>query len=176
MAKVQPLEDKDFEPRNTDYLRPGVHEVFIKSAKRGQLDNEKKTEYVELGVEGEDGSGTVTMFISEKAAPYTLARLAQVAVHNEASDEAKQKVRDRFKKINDTDKIDQAFLDLFVDMQCWVLTEEDTSGKQKPNGGFYLRNNLYSYEPKPRTVTAANLTTDQMKAGGTPVDTDEIPF
>lgn len=175
MAKLQPLEDKDFDARKP-YFGLGAHEVYIKAARRGQLDNENKTEYVEFDLLGEDDQeGNVRLWISEKAAPYTLARLGQIAVHNKDTEEEKQKVRDAFKKITDTDLIDQKFLDKFKDMQAWILVEEDTNAP-KPNGGFYTRTNLYSYPPKPRQLSASDLTTDQMKQGGTPVNPDEVPF
>ena len=175
MAKLQPLEDKDFAERKP-YFDAGVHEVAIQAVRRGVMDNENKTEYVEFDVVGlQDEEASVRLWLSDKAAPYTLANLARIAVHNKESEADKQKVREAFKKITDTDQLDEKFLEKFVDMQCWILTEEDTNAP-KPNGGFYLRNNLYSWEPKPKQITADDLTTANMKAGGTPVDNDDVPF
>lgn len=170
MAKLQPLEDKDFAERQP-YFGVGVHEVAIQAARRGQLDNANKTEYIEFDLMGlNDEQGSVRLWISEKAAPYTLANLGRLAVHNKKTEAEKQKIRDAFKKIVDTDQIDQAFLDKFVDMQAWILVEEDVNAP-KPNGGFYTRTNLYSYEPKPKKTTVESI-----MPGATKADDDDVPF
>lgn len=168
MVKVS-IDDKAFAPRK-EYFGPGVHEVHITGATRGKTPN-KGTEYVEFELEGEDGEGTATLWMSEKAAPYSIARMAQVAVHNKASETDKQKVRDAFMKITDSDEIDDKFLEKFEGMQAWILTEEDTSGAQKPGGGYYLRNNLYSYEPTVKKTTAEDI-----MPGGQSISTDDVPF
>lgn len=171
MVKVQ-LDEKDFAERKP-YFGAGVHEVVITELKK--VEPESGAPYVEATVIGEnDEKDAIRLYISEKAAPYTLSNLARIAVHNKETDAEKQKVRDAFTKITDTDQLDEKFLDKFKDMQAWILTEEDLNAP-KPNGGYYLRSNLYSYVPKPRNasqMTAEQLVSDQNEK----VDTDEIPF
>jgi hypothetical protein len=168
MTKVN-IGDDAFKPRGT-YLPAGVHEVLITGARRDKTPT-KGTEFVEFEVESPDGAGTVTLWMSEKAAPYSIALMGQVAVHNKGTDAAKEKVRESFKAITDTDEIDDKFLEKFIDMQAWVLTEEDTSGKEKPGGGYYLRNNLYSYAPQPRKTTVEDI-----MPGGQNINADDVPF
>lgn len=172
MAKVQPLEDKDFAERKP-YFEAGVHEVFISGMTK--VEPETGAPYIEVEVLGKnDATDSIRVYISEKAAPYTLANLARIAVHNKDKEADKEKVREAFKKITDTDQLDAEFLAKFKDMQAWILTEEDTNAP-KPKGGFYLRSSLYSWEPQAKTVTADDLTTKNMVAGGTPAN-DEVPF
>lgn len=173
MVKVN-LDEKDFAERKP-YFDAGVHEVYITDAKK--VEPENGAPYIEVTVVGEgDATDSIRNYISEKAAPYTLSNLARIAVHNKQTEADKQAVRDAFKKITDTDQIDQKFLDKFKDMQAWILTAEDTNGNQKPGGGYYLRSNLYSYEPKPKAPTADELVSDFKKQGATPVDVNEVPF
>jgi hypothetical protein len=59
-------------------------------------------------------------------------------------------------------------------MQAWIKTEEDLSAP-KPNGGYYLRSQLYSYEPKMDNGAKA-MSTQTMLDTGTAADADEVPF
>lgn len=170
MVKVQ-LEDKDMAERKP-YFEAGVHEVYITDLKA--VKPESGAEYLEATVLGEnDATDNIRLYISEKAAPYTLANLARIAVHNKEGETDKQAVREAFKKITDTDQLDEKFLGRFKDMQAWILTEEDLNAP-KPNGGYYLRSSLFSYPPKPSN-NAAKATTEQIK-NGEPIDLNEIPF
>lgn len=168
MVKMAQMEDKDF--NNSAYFDLGVHEVAITGAETGK--NEKGTPYIDITVEGlGDEKDTVRMYTSENAAPYTRNNLAKIAVHNRDSEEEKQKVRDAFKKITDSDQMDNKFLERFIDMQAWLLVEEDQTAP-KPNGGFYKRSTLYAYKPTPKAAVAAVMG----KSGDAPVDLNEIPF
>lgn len=167
MVKVQ-LEDKDFAERKP-YFDEGSHEVYITGAKK--VTPEQGAPYIEVSVLGEeDATEDIRVYISEAAAPYTMANLARIAVHNAKDEAAKEKVRAAFKAIDDTDQIDDKFLAKFKDMQCWILTEENTNAP-KENGGYFLRSQLYSWEPKVKAKTI-----QQDIANGKPVDTSEIPF
>lgn len=174
MAKLPPMEDKDFADRKP-YFDEGVHEVYIKKATRGSSPK-TGSEYIEFDLLGEnDEEGNVRLYLTEKTQERSRSILATIAVHNKQSDVEKQAVRDAFKKITDTDQLDDDFLKKFVDLQAWILTEQDTNAP-KPNGGFYLRNNLYSYEPTPRTTATSPATTASQLLGGTDADLDEVPF
>lgn len=169
MAKLPPMEDKDFADRKP-YFEEGVHEVYITKAVRGTAST--GSEFIELDLLGEDDrTGNARLYLTEKTQERSRQILATIAVHNKQTDAEKQAVRDAFKKITDTDQIDDDFLKKFVDLQAWILTEQDKNAP-KPNGGYYLRNNLYSYAPTPRKTTADDLISE----GGAPVDTDDVPF
>lgn len=168
MVKVNSLEDKDFAERKP-YFEAGAHEIYITEAK--QVKPETGAPYIEVTVLGEnDATDNIRLYTSEAAAPYTLANLARIAVHNEQTDAGKEKAREKFKKITDTDELDDKFLANFKDSQAWILTEEDKNAP-KPNGGFYLRSSLYSWPPKVKATTI-----EQDIDNAKPVDLSEIPF
>lgn len=172
MVKVQ-LDEKDFAERKP-YFDAGVHEVVISGIEK--VEPKEGSPYINVTVTGlKDESTDIRCYISEKAAPYTLANFGRIAVHNQDSEPAKAKVRKAFQAVTDTDQLDQEFLDKLKDMQAWILVEEDFNAP-KPNGGYYLRSKLYSWEPKPKKVTADDLTTDQIRNGAAPVDDDDVPF
>lgn len=174
MVKVNPMEDKDFEAKG-NYFGVGVYEVLLE--KLVAVTPEKGSPYINVSVLGEEDQTTdIRLYTSEAAAPYTIANLARIAVHNKDTEEAKQKVRDTFKKIDDTDRLTDKFLANMEKMQAWIMGEEDTNAP-KPNGGFYIRYSLYSYPPTPKKQTAADLV-EQFKndANSAPVDVSEIPF
>lgn len=171
MSKLPPMEDKDFSARKP-YFGVGVHEIYITKAERGTAST--GSEYIEIDVLGEDDrTGNTRLYLTEKTSERSRSILGAIAVHNKETDVDKQKVRDAFKSITDTDELDEKFLAKFKDMQAWILTEEDTNAP-KPNGGYYLRNSIYSYPPTPRT--SQKVTAEQLVSSGTPVDDDEIPF
>lgn len=175
MVKVNPLTDEDLKPRGGGkWFDEGVYPVVITEAKRGKTDSGK--EYVQLDVLGEaDQEGNARLwFTTDKAASYALSILAGIAVHNNEGEPAKQKVRDAFKKITDTDEIDAKFLARYKGMDAWVLVYEDTNGQQKPGGGYYKRTDIYGYQVQPRSTQA---TIESLFPGGEGVDDkDSIPF
>lgn len=175
MVKVTPITDEDINKQGGNYFDAGVHTVYLEKLKA--VTPEKGSPYIEVGVLGEDDRRTdIRLYTSEAAAPYTIAKLAKIAVHNKEGEEAKQKARDAFKKIDDTDKLTDKFLANLVNMQAWILTEEDKNAP-KPNGGYYLRSELYSWEPTPKKQTAADLVSELRNDPKTEtVDADEIPF
>lgn len=170
MVKVNPMTDADFDKKGGAYFDLGVHQVIITSAKN--VNPASGSPYIDFQLLGEnDEAGDCRLYMNEAAAAYSIPKLAGIAVHNKETDTDKQKVRDIFKGIGDTNDIDDKFLAKYTDMQAWILTEEDTAGAQKPNGGYYKRNRLYHYEPKVKAQTAESL------MGGTPVDvSNEVPF
>lgn len=170
MVKMKEMSDKDFENRKP-YFGTGVHEVILTDATSGKSPN-TGSDYIEFELLGKnDEEGTVRLYLTDKTVERTRSILATIAVHNKASEVEKQKVRDGFKKMTDSDKmLTESFLAKFKDMQAWILTEKDKSAP-KPNGDFYLRSNLYSYEPKARATTI-----QEDIDGGEPIDLSEIPF
>lgn len=170
MVQMSEMQDKDFEARKP-FFGLGAHEVFIESVEAGEATT--GSVYLQFELLGEDdATGNCRLYLTEKTADRTRSILGAIAVHNKEKEADKQKVRDEFKKITDSDQMtDAKFLAQFKDMQAWILTEEDKNAP-KPNGGYYLRNNLYSYEPTPRKTIAEDL-----MSGATPVaDDDDIPF
>lgn len=168
MVKVA-LEDKDFAERKP-YFDVGVHEVYITGAHK--VEPQTGSPYIEVTVLGdEDTTDDIRVYISEAAAPYTIANLARIAVHNAPTDEAKEKAKVAFKAITDTDMIDDKFLTKFENMQAWIKTEENLNAP-KENGGYFLRSSLYSWEPKEPKMTPEQL----MGVGTTQVDPKEVPF
>lgn len=170
MVKMSEMTDKDFEERKP-YFGVGAHEVIMGAATTGKTPN-TGSEYIDFAVAGSnDEEGSVRLYLTEKTVDRTRSILAALAVHNKEGDVEKQKVRDAFKKITDSDQmLDAKFLEKFDGAHAWILVEEDKSAP-KPNGGFYLRSNLYSYPPKPRVTDIQ----DDIKSGDN-VDLSEIPF
>ena len=175
MVKMNPMDDKDFETRKP-YFAAGVHEVYIKDFTTGKSPN-TGSQFIEFTLLGaEDEEGTARLYLTEKTVDRTRSILATIAVHNKQGEAEKQKVRDAFKVIDDSDQLlDSKFLEKFKEMQAWILVEEDLNAP-KPNGGYYLRTNLYSYEPKPRN-NAAQMTAEQLVSDmNESADLSEIPF
>lgn len=179
MVKMAKMTDKDFEQRG-NYFGVGVHEIYIDGMSSGKSPN-TGSEFIEVEVIGEDDAkGNTRLYLTEKTAERTRSILSAIAVHSKVNEDDKKSVRDWFKTIdNTTQMIDQDFLDKFDGMQAWIKVEEDTTAP-KPNGGYYLSTNLYSYAPK---VTAADIlpaaqtqTATNVMGGGEDVSASSIPF
>lgn len=174
MVKVN-LTDEDLAPRGeSNYFTEGVHEVLIEKAERGVHDGK---EYVEFTVKGENGETDTTRlwFTTEKSCKYALSILAGIATHNKESEADKQKVRDAFKQITDTDQVDDKFLKKFEnDHAFFSVYKSDTrtytnaQGETKPS----FDKNLYGYKPNEKKDLVADAKAELQK----PIDLSEIPF
>lgn len=178
MVKVTPLTDEDLAPRgNNNYFDEGVHNIYITKAVRGTTDNGK--EYVEFTVLGEeDQEGTARLwFTTDKSAKYALSILAGIAVHNKDTEADKQKVRDAFKKITDTDEVSNKFLERFKNYKAWyrVSKSDRTYTAQDGSTKYSYDKDIAGYELKPKQLTAEQLTADFL-AEGEASDPDAIPF
>lgn len=175
MVKVN-LTDEDLAERGeNNYFTEGVHEVLIEKAERGKTDAGK--EYVEFTVKGEnDETDTARLwFTTEKSCKYALSILAGIASHNKESDVEKQKVKDAFKAITDTDQVDDKFLKKFEnDHAFFSVYKSDTrtytnaAGEEKPS----YDKNLTGYKPNPKKDLVADAKAELQK----PIDLSEIPF
>ena len=171
MVKMPEMTDKDFDARG-EYFDVGEYEAGILSAKRGKSEN-TGSEFIEFEVQDANGDAKTStrLYLTEKSAPYTRSTLAGIAVHNQQDDAGKDKVREFFKGITDTDKFDDKFLARYEGDTAFIRVEEDKNAP-KPNGGFYLRASLFHYMPKPKKPTVEDI-----MGGGTPVnDPNDIPF
>lgn len=174
MVKVN-ITDEDMAPRNNNYFDEGVHEVVIAKAERGTTDNDK--DYVELTVQGQnEEEGTARLwFTTEAAGNYALSILAGIAVHNKESETDKQKVRDAFKKIDDTDLVDDAFLKKFVEMEAFYMVQMSDRtyvNNQGETKNSYDRN-IYGYSP---TMKTRVVEPTKNAVNSDPVDLSDIPF
>lgn len=167
---MEPMEDKDF-GEFKPYFKEGVHEVYITGGKAGKSANSGSS-FVEFDIVGENGEeGNVRLYVTENSAKYTRRTLAGIAVHNKEKEEDKNKVKEFFKNLVDSDEMTkQPFLDKFKDNQAWIKVSQDLNSP-KPNGGFYLRTSLYSYKPKDDTADLTSITD-----GSKPVNLEDIPF
>lgn len=181
MAKFTPLSDEDFNSGNSKYFSKGVHKVIIDGARVGKSEV-KGTPYITFYVKSEDGSKedeTERQYVTENTVLYILKTLSAIAVHNREGEEAKQKARDYFKTIDDTDVVaSDEFLAGFEGMQAWISRYEDESSP-KPNGGYYLRNRLWGFEPnfgEKKEEKATETTIQEDIKGGESIDLSQIPF
>ena len=172
--KLDAMIDDDFDKSDGNWFEPGVYKVLIESATRGKTD--KGTEYIEFKVLGEeDQTGKARKYITEKSAQYTRNFLAGIAVHNQTTEEEKQKVRDSFKKPLDTDTWTDKYLEKFKNFEAWIDVYEDENAP-KSNGGFYKRTEIFHYEPKHRQPSSRSRIADMLNQA-TPVElSDDIPF
>jgi hypothetical protein len=171
--KVQ-ITDEDLVQRNNQYFAEGEHEVVITEAKRGVTDAGK--EYVEFTVAGhDDETGKARLWFSTEAgSKYALSILAGIASHNKQTDAEKEKVRDAFKAITDTDQVDDKFLAKFKDMDAFFTvymsdrTYINSAGETKNS----YDSNIYGYMPKPKV--AKPTTVESLM--GEEISTDDVPF
>lgn len=169
------LTDEDLATRgDTKYFSEGIHEVAIVKAERGKHNGK---EYVEFKLEGENGETDTARlwFTTDKSAKYALSIMAGVAVHNKDSEAEKEGVRSAFKKITDTDQVDNKFLAKFEGMVAFfqvaksdTRTYTDASGETKPS----YDKNIYGYRPKEKVDHIAEAKAEMLK----PIDPNEIPF
>jgi hypothetical protein len=172
------LTDEDLAERTgSNYFEEGEHEVLIQKATRGTTDSGK--DYVEFEVLGHnDEQDTARVWLTtEKSCKYALSILAGIATHNKHTEAEKQAVRDAFKKITDTDQVDDKFLAKFKEMDAFFTVYKSDRTYQGNDGTtkYSYDKNIYGYMPSPRKPK--QMTVDELM--GTPAsstDIDAIPF
>ena len=173
MVKVN-LTDEDLATRgDKKYFNEGEYEVLIQNVELGTTDSGKA--YVELTVLGhDDETDTARLwFTTDKSAKYSLSILAGIAVHNKQTEADKAGVRTAFKKITDTDQVDDKFLAKFKEMDAFFTVYKSDRTYTNANGEekHSYDKNIYGYMPKPKQLTAEQLVAKE----GEPF-TDEVPF
>jgi len=172
------LTDEDLKVRgDQNYFPLGFHEVGVTSAKRGVTANGKEfAEFEVLSADDEDYTGTARLwFSSDKSTKYALSILSGIASHNKETEAEKQKVNEAFKKITDTDQVDDKFLERFVGMEAFYevadngRTYTNESGQVRPS---YDRN-IYGYrKAQSRRQQVDNLISNSEDVS----DSSDIPF
>jgi hypothetical protein len=109
-------------------------------------------------------------YLTEAATPYTMRNLQNILVHNAKTDADKDKVRDYFHKLNDTDELD---LKKFNGAQAWLTVTQSDRQFTRNDGttSYYSDYELTSWESKaPKPLTVDDL-------GGEPLlDLSDVPF
>ena len=167
------MSDKDYEEQGK-YFEEGVHKVKIAGAYMDKMDDGR--EYVEIGVEGNDGeTAEVRMWLhSEKAFKFTMRTLQAIAAHNAKGEVQKEKIRQFFIGDFNDEKV-QKVLDKLEGYEAWftVYQSDRTYTNAQGETKHSYDRNIYGYEPKPKKLTAEDIL-----PGSTKVDLndDEIPF
>jgi len=169
------MSNDTFEGGASNYFDVGVHLVMIDSATRRV--NDKGKSFVEVkfqGVHDEQGDAKL-WFTTEKGSKYSARVINGIIVHNQTSDEAKEKARAVLQKIKSTSEYDDKFLTKLKGKEAWIEVYEDTNAP-KPNGGYYKRTDIYQYEPKPRQTVSTPTATPVEGKFLSQEELDEIPF
>lgn len=159
------------------WLGLGVHEVEVTSVDLTQA--KSGTMGIRFTVENGEGKNEVTMWLSEKALPYTIENVSRIVVHNAPAD-GKDKAREFMADIVSAKELYetiQAFVkESKAPFTCFLSIREakdgstytDKNGVERPQ----TDKNLLSYEPK-ETATQAVV----KEAGGEVVsDISNLPF
>lgn len=135
------------------------------------------SQFVQLGFEADDKEGNTgyNNYITEKALPYTAARFQSILVHNETTDEGKDKVREDIAKVAD-DKFGEWIIEKLIGKKAYLAISFSDNINEK-TGLPYLQKNLQGYPPAP-LKDAASVAKRAMGGGEevTKETLDSIPF
>lgn len=158
------------------WLGLGIHDVFIKAIELTQA--KTGTLGIKFVVENPEGKGEVSMWLSEKALPYTIENVSRLIVHNTAEDK-KDAARTFMSNVVSAKELFNVAKEKLIDGVAFLSIREsktqtytdEKTGEIKPS----LDRNLLSYKPKADEQQAATA----VAGGGTVVDEKtklEIPF
>lgn len=154
------------------WLGVGVHDVKVTGVELTQA--KTGTLGVKLTVANDDGKNEVTMWLSERALPYTIENISRIGVHN-TPEEKREALRNAMTNINSAKDAYEVVKGKFVGFQCWLSVREsktdtytDKNGETKPS----LDRNLLSYKPKETQTQAIARVMD----GGEPLKVSDLPF
>lgn len=158
------------------WLGLGVHDVFIQSVELAQA--KTGTLGIKFNVHNAEGKSEVTMWLSEKALPYTIEGVSRLVVHNTA-EEKKTEARNFMANVVSAKEVFEIAKAKLVEGVAVLQVREardgstytDKDGVERPS----LERNLLSYKPKEtKEQQVANLISNSKEA--TPADKLNIPF
>lgn len=146
--KVFKLSEEDV-AENGYYFREGVHEVIISDVEF--MESKDKKIYAEFKVVGKNGEeATPRIYFTENAKKISIDTIRKILVHNAETEEVKQAIRDKFKKV--TNLLDlNSFLEKTKGKQAWLKVEKsDHEYTDEATGEVKIsyNRNIYGFEPK----------------------------
>lgn len=158
------------------WLGLGVHDVFIQAIELAQA--KTGTLGIKFTVHNAEGKGEVTMWLSEKALPYTIEGVSRLVVHNTPEDK-KAEARTFMSNVVSAKEVFEIAKAKLVEGVAVLQVREardgstytDNNGVERPS----LERNLLSYKPKEtKEQQVANLISNSKEA--TPAEKLDIPF
>lgn len=153
-----------------NWLGVGVHDVEITGVELTQA--KTGTLGIKFTVENDEGMNEVTMWLSERALPYTIQNISAIGVHN-TPEEKREKLRTLMANVTSAQEAYEIAKAKFVGFKAYLDIKESKTqtytnkyGETKPS----LERNLRAYKPK---VTVEQVLSQD---GGEKVDLDEVPF
>lgn len=154
------------------WLGLGVHDVKITSVELRQA--KTGTLGMNISVANDDGKNEVTMWLSERALPYTIENVSQIGVHN-TPELKRAELRNAMINVTSAKEVYDIAKAKFVGFQCWLSVTEsktntyvDKNGETKPS----IDRRLTGYKPKD---TASQRISKEM-GGGEAVNVADLPF
>lgn len=148
------------------WLGVGVHEVFIMDVELTQA--KTGTLGLKFKVENAEGQSEVTMWLSERALPYTIDNVSRLVVHN-TGDDKKDAARTFMSNVASAKEVVAVAKEKLTDGVAFLSVKEsktntytNKNGEEKPS----LERNLLAYAPKP--------TVEQTMGGGTEITKENI--
>lgn len=164
-------EEVDKAAERKPYFGHGIWEVTIDDVDLEENSNGKPL--LRFTVKGDGGEETnrATMFLTEKAIPWTMASIQGILVHNAKTDAGKDKVRNYLRGLKDASDLD---LEKLLGATAWLEVTQSDRQFTRDDGttGYYDDFRLLHYKPK----QSPDDLVKEMIAGGEPVDTDDVPF
>lgn len=158
---VKFTKDHKEEMGNAEYFKEGIHRVKVLLVGLGVTNNGK--EYIEFTVVGDGNEeGKVKLWLStDGAIKYTFNIIRGIFVHNASTEAKKEEIRKKVDAIEDDEALEKA-CQMLIGKECWlqVSRSDRTYVNKAGETKFSYDNDLYGYEPKPKTTTPASVTVD----------------
>lgn len=155
---VKFTKDHKEEMNNVDYFKEGIHPVKVLLVGLGKTSNDK--EYIEFTVVGSGSEeAKVKLWLStDGAIKYTFNIIRGIFVHNASTDAKKEEIRKKVDAIEDDEALEKA-CQMLIGKDCWLQVSRsdrtyiNKAGETKNS----YDNDLYGYEPKPKTPSAVTV-------------------
>lgn len=160
--------------RNNNYFGKDDHNLEVTITGGGVLASNTGSEYLQLEFEadGKEGDTGYNNYITEKALPYTAARIQSILTHNEPDEKKREAIRQEVDGVADEEFGEWAIKNLTGKKAYLHITYSDNINPK--NGLPYLQKNVAGYE-----VAAPKESVEQVMGGGEEVTKESlgnIPF
>lgn len=162
------------ETRESTFFNFGTHQIQIAKTQFGKHDDKP---YLDIFVQNDAAEDRARLWLhTPETRRISIDTVRKILVHNQADEEIKQKIRDKFQQIKNLADF-SALAEKTIGATAWLKVSEDENRSYERDGEVKksINRRLYGYQPKD-SKKAETAEEAPVEISDADIDLSEIPF